>query len=128
MKHSLHGHLRSAMKTEKMQSFGPYTQEKVSLPGKSILGTRPVGKFDVVMVGQTKSGKVVRKENSVDVALWTPVKTEEGLRFSVIFEFDESKAITIYEKYLTDVVAPKIPIGATVIVHGVYRYYWRGSP
>ena len=40
------------------------------------------------------------------------------MRFSVIYEYDESKAIGIYEKYLTDVVIPKIPIGATVIIHG----------
>jgi hypothetical protein len=31
---------------------------------------------------------------------------------------NKSKAISIYEKYLTDVITPKIPVGATVIVHG----------
>jgi outer membrane protein OmpA-like peptidoglycan-associated protein len=31
---------------------------------------------------------------------------------------NKSKAIDIYEKYLTDVITPKIPVGATVIVHG----------
>jgi outer membrane protein OmpA-like peptidoglycan-associated protein len=41
-----------------------------------------------------------------------------GMRFSIIFEFNESKAITIYEKYLTDVVTPQIPVGGTVILHG----------
>jgi hypothetical protein len=30
------------------------------------------------MIGQTKSGVVV--ENEVHVVLWTPAKTEEGLR------------------------------------------------
>jgi outer membrane protein OmpA-like peptidoglycan-associated protein len=45
-------------------------------------------------------------------------KTEEGLRYSIIYEFNQSKAIAIYEKYLTDVITPKIPVGATVIIHG----------
>jgi outer membrane protein OmpA-like peptidoglycan-associated protein len=39
-------------------------------------------------------------------------------RFSVLYEFDKSKTIALYEKYLTEVVTPKIPIGGTVIIHG----------
>jgi hypothetical protein len=34
----------------------------------------------------------------------------EGLRYSIIYEFNQSKAIAIYEKYLTDVITPKIPV------------------
>ena len=60
----------------------------------------------------------MKKETSVDMALWTPPQNEEGMRFSVIYEFNESKAIAIYEKYLNEVVIPKIPQGGTVIVHG----------
>ena len=100
------------------QYFGPYTQEKVSIPGKSILGARPEGDYKVTMVGQTKSGKTVKKETSVHMVLWTPPKEEEGMRFSIIFEFNESQAIAMYEKYLTDIVTPKIPKKGTVIIHG----------
>ncbi|MEZ7506491.1 outer membrane beta-barrel protein [Flavobacterium sp. Arc2] len=102
----------------KSQSFGPYTQEEVSIPGKTILGNRLEGDFKVKMIGQTKSGTVIENEAPLHVVLWTPAKTEEGLRYSIIYEFNKSKAIAIYEKYLTDVIAPKIPVGATVIVHG----------
>jgi len=70
------------------------------------------------MVGQTKSGVTVKKETSVHMVLWTPAENEQGMRFSIIFEFNESKAITIYEKYLTDIVTPKIPKNGTVIIHG----------
>ena len=101
-----------------VQNFGPYTQEQVSMPGKSILGDRPVGDFKVTMVGRTKSGATVKKETSVHMVLWTPAENEQGMRFSIIFEFNESKAITIYEKYLTDIVTPKIPKNGTVIIHG----------
>ncbi|MCJ7448719.1 MAG: OmpA family protein [Bacteroidales bacterium] len=101
-----------------VQYFGPYTQEKVSIPGKSILGARPVCDFKVTMIGQTKSGTTVKKETPVHMILWTPPEREEGMRFSVIFEFNESQFITIYEKYLTDIVTPKIPKGGTVIIHG----------
>jgi hypothetical protein len=49
------------------------------------------------MIGQTKSGVVVENEAPVHVAL-DPAKTEEGLRYSIIYEFNQSKAIAIYEK------------------------------
>jgi outer membrane protein OmpA-like peptidoglycan-associated protein len=104
--------------TGTMQNFGPYTQEKVSIPGKAILGTRPEGNYKVVMIGQTKSGKTVRKESTVHMVLWTPSKSDEMMRFSVLYEFDKSKTIALYEKYLTEIVTPKIPIGGTVIIHG----------
>ncbi|UQD56673.1 OmpA family protein [Flavobacterium sp. K5-23] len=102
----------------KTQSFGPYTQESVSLPSQSILGNRPEGDYTITMIGQSKSGKVISKETKAHVVAWKPAKIEDGLRYSVIFEFNESKAISIYEKYLTDVVAPKIPKDGTVIIHG----------
>jgi outer membrane protein OmpA-like peptidoglycan-associated protein len=101
-----------------VQKFGPYTQEKISLPGKSILGSRSKGDYKVTMVGQTKSGKTVRKETPVHMVLWTPSEKEEGMRYNVLFEFNQSEAIAIYEKYLTDIVTPKIPKGDTVIIHG----------
>ncbi|MDP2335137.1 MAG: outer membrane beta-barrel protein [Bacteroidota bacterium] len=102
----------------KIQNFGPYKQETVSIPGKTILGTRPQGDYKLTMTGQTMSGKVIKKETSAHLVLWTPSVDEEMLRFSVLYEFNNSKAIAIYQKYLTDVVIPKIPTGGTVLIHG----------
>lgn len=102
----------------KVQNFGPYTQKSVSIPGKSILGERAQSDYKVVMIGKTAKGKTVKKETSVHMVLWTPPVNEEGMRYSVIFEYNQSKATTIYEKYLTDIVTPKIPKNGTVIIHG----------
>jgi outer membrane protein OmpA-like peptidoglycan-associated protein len=102
----------------KVQYFGPYTEDSVSIPGESILGERLEGSYMVKMIGQTKDGKLSQKEATAYIVRWTPAKIEEGIRFSIIYEFDESKAISIYEKYLTDIVTPKIPVGGTVIIHG----------
>lgn len=100
------------------QIFGPYTQESVRLPRKSILGNKTQGDYKITLTGQTKSGKLVTKETTAHIVLWEPGKMEEGLRYSVLYEFDESKAIALYEKYLTEDVAPKIPVNGTVIIHG----------
>jgi len=102
----------------KVQNFGPYTSERVTIPGKSILGDRPEGTYNVTMKGITQSGNVIQKSENVKMVLWTPATTQVGMRFSVIFEFDESNVIPIYEKYLTEVLTPKIPQRATVIIHG----------
>jgi outer membrane protein OmpA-like peptidoglycan-associated protein len=101
-----------------LQNFGPYTQGNVLIPGKAILGIRPTGDYKVTMVGHTISGKTIRKDASIHMVLWTPGDNEMGVRFSVIFEFNQSDAIALYEKYLTEVVTPKIPVDATVIIHG----------
>jgi outer membrane protein OmpA-like peptidoglycan-associated protein len=101
-----------------MKTFGPYNQEKVRIPGKNIMGTRAEGDYKVKMIGQTKSGKVVTQETTTHMVLWTPSKTDEALRYSIVFEFNKSKAITMYDKYLTEVVTPKIPKDGVVIIHG----------
>jgi len=111
-----------SLKTEDEQgavkTFGPYTEAEVSIPTKSILGTRPEGDYKVTMIGQTKNGLTIERETSAHMVLWTPAKTEESMRFSIIYEFNKSVAINIYEKYLLEVVTPKIPDNATVIING----------
>ena len=101
-----------------VQPFGPYTQERVTMPGKSILGTRSEASFKVTMIGHTKTGLTTTRDTTVHMVLWTPPQNQEVMRFSVIFEFNESKAIGLYEKYLNDIVIPKIPVGGTVIISG----------
>jgi outer membrane protein OmpA-like peptidoglycan-associated protein len=102
----------------KIQNFGPYTEDKVSIAGESILGKKAEGDYTVTMVGKTKDGQTIRKETPVKMVLWTPPTSVEGNRYSVIYEFNDAKAIASYEKYLTEVVAPKIPVGGTVTING----------
>ncbi len=101
-----------------VQKFGPYTQEVVSIPGKSILGTTPEGDYKVRMIGQTADGKSVVKETNIHMVLWVAPKETQGMRFSVVYEFNRAVAIKMYKKYLTDIVIPIIPTGANVIIHG----------
>jgi outer membrane protein OmpA-like peptidoglycan-associated protein len=104
--------------TGKIQKFGPYKQEQVMLPGKSIMGSRAKGKYNVTMLGTTSNGAIIKRDAEVDMVLWTPPQNEIGTRYSVIYEFDESKLISIYEGYLTSVVVPDIPKDARVIISG----------
>jgi outer membrane protein OmpA-like peptidoglycan-associated protein len=110
--------LEIADEAGKVQYFGPYTEEKVSIPGNSILDGRPEGDYTITMIGETETGNLITRTDQAHIVLWTPPKSVEVMRFSVIYEFNESKAIALYDKYLTEVVVPKIPAGATVVIHG----------
>ena len=70
-----------------------------------------------MMNGQTKTGRTISKESSVSLLKMDDVK-QEGLRYSILFDFDRSKTIASYEKFLTDIVTPLIPENGTVIIHG----------
>jgi len=101
-----------------LQNFGPYTQKTVTMKGRAVLGTKPEGNYNVNMIGIRNNGNKVNKDTTVHMVLWKPAENEEGMRYSVLFEFDESKSISTYEKYLTDIVTPKIPKNGKVIIHG----------
>ena len=82
------------------------------------MGNQPEGDYKVIMTGTTKSGKIISQESTMHLTPYVAPVVQESIRFSVIYEFNESKSIAIYDKYLTDIVAPKIPKNATVIITG----------
>lgn len=99
------------------QKYGPYTREQESISGNAILGDRQSGKYKVVMVGETKDGGMIRKESNLNLVR-SEKPVEDAIRFSILFDFDDSKAVSAYEKFLTEEVAPNIQNNGTVIIHG----------
>lgn len=100
-----------------VQHYGPYTKEQASVPGKTILGNNAEGNYTILMIGQTKSGQTIKNESSLHLTK-ADYSNQEGLRYSILFDFDKSKTIASYEKFLTGVVTPLIPENGTVIIHG----------
>ena len=101
-----------------VKKYGPFTSEEERISGKEILGDQHEGKYTVALVGETKGGQSVRKEQVLRLAKSDTPEDSLGLRFSILFEFDESKTIATYENFLTKTVAPLIPDGGSVIIHG----------
>ena len=99
------------------QRYGPYTHDQAAISGKTILGANSQGNYKVIMTGETKTGKSISKESTVSLMKRSDPQ-QEGLRYSILFDFDRSKAIESYGNFLTDVVTPLIPDNATVIIHG----------
>lgn len=102
----------------KTRSFGPYTLERERISGKEILGEKLHGQYTLALVGLAKGGQTIRKEQSVRLVRSDQPEEELGFRFSILFEFDQSKTVATYEKFLTETVAPIIPSGGSVIIHG----------
>lgn len=100
-----------------VQHYGPYTQDQASVPGKTILGNNTQGNYTISMIGETKSGHSINKESSVSLMKMDNPK-QEGLRYSILFDFDKSKSIETYQNFLIDIITPLIPENGTVIIHG----------
>ena len=100
------------------QTYGPYTSEQESVYGNTILGNRSNGKYDVVMSGYTNEGALVTKESKMDLVRSPELRDEESLRYSILFDFDKSKTVATYDKFLTEVVAPRIYNNNKVNIHG----------
>lgn len=101
-----------------VQKYGPYIDNSVMLSGKKILGNKKEGTFNVKMIAKTKEGDIVTRESKVNIVLWTPPQDEMGKRYSVLYEYNTSKTIGLYEKYLTEIVANEIPKNSTVFIQG----------
>ncbi len=101
-----------------IQYFGPYTQDIVTIPGKTILGKETEGDYKATMIGKTKAGLTVKKQTFVHMVLWAPPVNEEMTRYSIIYEFNDDKAIKMYDKYITEIIVPQIPRNGKVIIHG----------
>jgi outer membrane protein OmpA-like peptidoglycan-associated protein len=101
----------------KVQRYGPFTRDQEGISGNTILGDRSQGDYKVAMLGDTKLGKYVRKDGSFQLVR-REVAVKEAVRYSILFEFDRSKTIASYEKFLTEVVTPLIPENGKVIIHG----------
>lgn len=100
------------------KSFGPFNKDLVSIPGKSILGNRTFGKYEITMIGKLQNGTVVKKDTVANLVILTPPANSNLLRYSILYEYNNSKSIQVYRDYLTRVVVPHIPKNGTVVIHG----------
>ncbi|RYY39035.1 MAG: flagellar motor protein MotB [Chitinophagaceae bacterium] len=101
----------------RVQHYGPYTGDQASVPGKTILGGNPRGSYAVQMRGVLKGGSAIEQPGALTLEQRDET-VQEGLRYSILFDFDQSKSIASYEKFLADIIAPIIPSGSLVSIHG----------
>jgi len=99
------------------KTYGPYSGSSEHIDAKEVLQNRQSGNYtaEITMVGA--DGKTITKTTTFQL-----VKKElppiVGQRFSILFEFDESKTVQTYDQFLRQQVAPMIPAGSTIVIHG----------
>lgn len=101
-----------------IQSFGPYTTDVASVEGNKILGDASYGNYKVIMTGIDKEGLTSKNESFVSLRKSDLDGPHENYRFSILFEFDQSKSIATYEQFLTKIVGPYLTENAQVSIHG----------
>lgn len=98
-------------------TYGPFYDNVARINATPILGTRDAGTYTARVTAVTQDG-----EETVGTSTFTLRKQlaapERSTRYSILFEYDESKSLTRYEDFLRETVAPAIPTGATVFIHG----------
>lgn len=99
------------------KQYGPFTKNEEHIAGNTILANSTPGTYKVVMTGKTKMGNVIKKESTLEM-LGTQEQTENGLRYSILYNFNKANTIATYAKFLTDEVAPLISDNSTVVIHG----------
>lgn len=103
------------------RSFGPYSPfEDVRLDARELLGTgNREARFTAKTVYTLKNGSTFEsKGREFRLVRADPDEEQAGVRYSILFEFDQSKTVQTYETFLRETVAPAIPNGSTVIIHG----------
>lgn len=100
-----------------VKRYGPYTQDRASIPGQTILGAAATGNYKVNLIGESKNGMMVNKSTSLRLIRQDDT-IEKGYRYSILFDFDQTKTVQAYSTFLRNVVSPQIADGSTVIIHG----------
>lgn len=103
------------------RTFGPYTgNQDVRLDARDLLGAgNREGRYTAKTVYTLKDGSTYEaKGKEFRLVRADPDEEQTGIRYSILFEFDQSKTVKTYEQFLRETVAPAIPNGSTVIIHG----------
>lgn len=103
------------------RTFGPYDGNKdVRIDARDLLGDgNRDARYTATIEYLLKDGTTYQSQGKqFRLVRADPDEEQTAVRYSILFEFDQSKTVKTYERFLTETVAPEIPNGATVIIHG----------
>jgi outer membrane protein OmpA-like peptidoglycan-associated protein len=102
---------------KRTMSYGPYRWTSQRINAAPILGDARQGSYVAKVSATLQSGQVITREVPFELR-----KTERPAvtadRYSILFDYDESKTVELYEDFLRRTVAPALTNGSYVLVHG----------
>lgn len=99
------------------KTYGPFNGLTQRVDAQQILGESENGSYTARVTATTTDGSVLVKEVPFTLAR-RPGASVTDKRYSILFEYDESKTVQTYETFLRQEVAPKIENGSTVFIYG----------
>jgi len=99
------------------KTYGPFTTPRMRINATPVLGSLQRGVYTATVTGTTRSGQTLRQKRSFEL-LRKDLPPLVADRYSILFEFDDSRTVATYEEFLRTTVAPHIPDGAAVFIHG----------
>ncbi len=99
------------------RTYGPYRGMTQRVDAAQILGTQDEGTYTARVTAITSDGSTIVKEVPFTLVRRanSPINDK---RYSILFEYDESKTVQTYEKFLRETVAPQVESGSTVFIYG----------
>jgi len=109
-----------------VRRYGPFTGPRAALPAPPLLGERPDARFAAVMNGQTyvTDGAKSRPYGAAlsRTATFSLSQRNKGvhetLRYGILFDIDQARAVSSYDRFLATEVAPRLTDSATVFIRG----------
>jgi outer membrane protein OmpA-like peptidoglycan-associated protein len=97
--------------------YGPFFTPRQRINATGLLGNADSGSYRATLTAFASDGSVVTRQQDFTLRRRT-LPPMAGSRFSILFEFDESKTVAMYEAFLRKQVAPLIPEGSMIYIHG----------
>ncbi len=98
------------------QAYGPFYTGVARINSTPLLQSDQ-DRFRAIARATTHSGNELVVEETFSIRESADRPTS-ATRFSILFEYDDSKSVSTYEEFLRTEVAPAIPTGSTVYVFG----------
>jgi len=111
----------TAGRSPRSQTFGPYpaSQTVARIDARPLLEGGNSARWDARLVSTMSGGKrLVSPPQEFRIVRADEGDEQPGTRFSILFEFDQSKTIETYRSFLENVVAPAVPNGSSVFIRG----------
>ena len=99
------------------QSYGPFYGSTARINAAPILGSKSSGTYTAKVTAMDRSGNTLTSTQNftLNKTILDPITST---RYSILFEYDDSESLKQYEEFLRETVAPNIPTGSVVYIHG----------
>jgi outer membrane protein OmpA-like peptidoglycan-associated protein len=99
------------------QWYGPFYTPGQRINTTQMLAGASEATLTARLIAVTNDGKSAISEQQFSLSR-REIVSARGNRFSILFDFDDSKTVAMYEEFLRNQVVPLIPGGSTIYVHG----------